>query len=174
MENDSSIRLRKAVADDIPTIVEMCADGRRYQRELGFFQWRDGYPSRSVIEHDVAAGKGYIVLLDGSVAGYCVIDTEGDAEYDKAASLWISSVPYAAVHRLVLASHARRRHLGRPVFAAIFDRISALGISCVKVDTGLDNVPMQKLLESLAFTRRGTRIFSWGPRIAYEKTLGTF
>lgn len=171
MKRGNAVALRRAGADDVAAALEICDDGRRYQRELGFFQWRDGYPSREVIEADIAAEKGYLILLDGCVAGYCVIDPEGDAEYDSIPSLWLSSRPYAAVHRLVLARRFRGQHLSRTVFEAIFERIAALGIYSVKVDTGLDNTPMQKLLESLAFTRPGTHTFSWGPRIAYEKSL---
>lgn len=163
------LQLRKATIDDLAEIVEICAGARQFQREQGFMQWADGYPSAAVIEADITASKGYMILLNNEVIGYCVIDTSGDAEYDRLHHIWQSHGRYAAVHRLALGKSARSKGLGSKIFEEIEKYVANQGINIFKVDTGVENVRMQRILERAGYRNCNTHTFIWGVRIAYEK-----
>lgn len=165
------IDLRVATLSEVDNIVRICAEARSFQRECGNVQWGDDYPSAEIITQDVNSRRGYVIEKDGIVVGYCVIDTDGDPEYDEASDLWDTRKPYAAVHRLALADTARGKGLSKLIFEQIEHLILSLGINVLKVDTGLRNEPLQRLMNSLAFSNRGEYTFSWGVRLAYEKVL---
>lgn len=171
MDQGCTIKLRKALREDILTILGICADARNFQRESGFPQWPDGYPSQEVIEKDIDLSTGFMILLNEKVIGYCVIDCNGDKEYESASDLWVLVGPYAAIHRLALSHDARGRHFGKLSLECIINFIANKHIYNVRVDTGVDNKPMNKLLTSLNFDCRGEYIFSWGKRIAYEMSI---
>ena len=166
------ITLRPANPSDIPAALNICSEARSFQRACGNIQWADGYPSEDVITRDVLARKGYIAELDGLPAGYCVIDTDGDVEYDRASRLWHTNEPYVAVHRLAIADFARGKRLSVNILVEVERIIRPLGFRVIKVDTGLKNTPMHRLLASLGFSERGSYTFPWGPRLAYEKIIG--
>lgn len=165
------IELRPATDADIDTALSICSDARAFQRSSGFVQWADGYPSRDVIARDVALARGYMIVVDGRTLGYCVIDPAGDPEYDRYPELWAITGPYAAVHRLAFRAEARGRGLAERVFAIIEDMLRRRGIWAIKVDTGLLNRRMHRLMDALAFTPRGPHTFSWGPRLTFEKPV---
>lgn len=165
------MKLRQATLADVDTATAICAEARAFQHACGNVQWADGYPSAEVIGRDIEAGKGYMAEIDGNAVGYCVIDTDGDAEYDRAPHLWVTTGPYVAVHRLALADSGRGKGLSKRIFAEVERIIAPLGFNVIKVDTGLNNAPMHRLMDALGFTCRGTYDFPWGPRLAYEKTL---
>lgn len=165
------IELHLATPDDIPVIMDICDDARRFQRKQGFNQWPDGYPSDAVITADIVASRGFMILLDGMKVGYCVIDFAGEQEYERLSDIWASTAPYAAVHRLALSANVRGRKLGLPLFEVIEQFVMANGVYVIKADTGLENIRMQRLLISAGYSDRGIHQFEWGLRIAYDKVL---
>lgn len=64
--------IRKAEYEDVPRIMEICADSRRIMRSDGnMTQWTGGYPSEDVISSDISRSVGYIIEDDG--IPYCTI-----------------------------------------------------------------------------------------------------
>ena len=165
------LQLQSAELTDVGMIKNICDDARRFQQSQGFEQWPVGYPSTDVIATDIASNKGYLILVDDDIVGYCVIDLNGDSEYNLKRDIWQSHEPYAAVHRLALSADARGKRLGLPILKIIEDCVANRGIRVIKVDTGLENIRMQRLLTSAGYSCRGQHHFSWGPRLAYEKVI---
>ncbi|MDE6669054.1 MAG: GNAT family N-acetyltransferase [Muribaculaceae bacterium] len=165
------LELHLATPDDIPFIMDICDDARRFQRVQGFNQWPDGYPSETVIAADITASRGFMILLDGMKVGYCVIDFAGENEYDRLSDIWNSAAPYAAVHRLALSAATRGKRLGLPLFKVIEQFVISNGVYLIKADTGLENIRMQRLFASAGYSNRGIQQFEWGLRIAYDKVL---
>ncbi len=162
------IDLHKATPSDIPAIMNICDDARQFQREIGFRQWADGYPSVEVISSDISAAKGFLITEEDAVVGYCVIDLNGDKEYDMRKDIWTDAEPYAAIHRLALSRNVRGKGYSKRVLERILKYIAGLGIRSVKIDTGVANTPMQRLLASTGFTCRGKYAFTWGERLAFD------
>lgn len=165
------IGLRRLTGSDYAAVRDFFRQGIRYQRSLGFTQWLDGYPNDDLLERDYETGRGFIIEIGGKPAGYVVIDTAGDAEYDRLSHIWRLSGPYAAVHRIVLGDSFRGKGYGSRLLEEIEIFLSDKGVAVIRFDTGVDNLPMQTLLKKSGYTDLGHHVFVWGPRFTYEKGL---
>lgn len=154
---------------DVPRVMEVLAEAKRYMEQTGNPQWRPGYPSVEAIERDMAAGAATTLLLDGAIGGYMALAKE-DAAYD-ASGLWEEGVPYRALHRLALGDRFRGRGLATDVMEAAARLARAEGAKEMRIDTGEGNRPMQRLLTRCGYTCLGHYDFPWGPRLAYVLKL---
>ena len=82
--------LESAKNSDIDVCWAILADGRRFQREQGFVQWTDDYPNRDTVENDILSQKGYVLKVDGAIAGYMCIDFSGEPAYESINGSWRS------------------------------------------------------------------------------------
>lgn len=162
--------LRKASFDDVSDVMRILTQARQAQRVAGFRQWDDGYPSPDVVKADISNGIGYILDDGGVAAGYVAI-ARHDEEYDRHPELWDITMDYAVFHRIAIADDYR----GQKLSATLFDLAEALafriGAKAIRIDTGLENAPMQHILAKRGYRNLGQCTFSWGERLAYEKPI---
>lgn len=162
--------LRKAEGGDVGAIMLVMAQARQAQRRAGFRQWEDNYPSVDIIEADIANGTGYVLDADGDVAGYVAI-AFNDSEYDRHGDLWDTEVNYAVLHRIAIGGKYRGKGMSRILFDLSKSFIESKGVRHVRIDTGVDNLPMQHILSARKYKCLGECDFVWGIRLAYEKIL---
>lgn len=181
--------MRYATTADIEQILAITDSARRFQRQCGFRQWEDGYPAYENIAADIAAQGAYIfenegtsakaadITIEGSniverenIVAYAYL-TEGDAEYNRLSRIWHYPGPYGVIHRLAIAPGFRGQGLAAQILAMSEAHLAAQGIRAMRIDTGQDNIVMQRILSRADYTCRGLHHFSWGPRLAYEKPL---
>lgn len=183
------MKMREAVTADIEQILAITDSARRFQRHCGFRQWEDGYPAYDNIAADIAAKGAYVFENDGiaakaanfTIKGSNIVEnenivayaylTEGDAEYDRLSRIWQFPGPYGVIHRLAIAPQFRGQGLAAQILAMSEAHLAAQGIRAMRIDTGQDNIVMQRILSRADYTCRGLCQFSWGPRLAYEKPL---
>lgn len=163
--------LRAATYSDFKTVKIFFDEGRAFQNSLGFIQWLEGYPTEDLFRADCDLNRGFVIENDGVPVGYVVIDLTGDPEYDRLARIWNYSGRYAVVHRMVLGDKMRGKGLSHELLNKIEDYVSAQHINIIRFDTGLKNLPMQRLLTSAGYINVGTHEFVWGPRFAYERKI---
>lgn len=183
------MKMRYATTADIEQILAITDSARRFQRQCGFRQWEDGYPAYENIAADIAAQGAYIfenegtsakaadITIEGSniverenIVAYAYL-TEGDAEYDRLSRIWHYPGPYGVIHRLAITPNFRGQGLAAQILAMSEAHLAAQGIRAMRIDTGQDNIVMQRILSRADYTCRGLHHFSWGPRLAYEKPL---
>ena len=183
------MKMRYATTADIEQILAITDSARRFQRQCGFRQWEDGYPAYDDIAADIAAQGAYIfenegtsakaadITIEGSniverenIVAYAYL-TEGDAEYDRLSRIWHYPGPYGVIHRLAIATNFRGQGLAAQILAMSEAHLAAQGTRAMRIDTGQDNIVMQRILSRADYTCRGLHHFSWGPRLAYEKPL---
>lgn len=181
--------MRYATTADIEQILAITDSARQFQRQCGFRQWEDGYPAYDDIAADIAAQGAYIfenegtsakaadITIEGSniverenIVAYAYL-TEGDAEYDRLSRIWHYPGPYGVIHRLAIAPGFRGQGLAAQILAMSEAHLAAQGIRAMRIDTGQDNIVMQRILSRAGYTCRGLHHFSWDPRLAYEKPL---
>lgn len=159
-----------------PKDLEICAglmrEGRAFQQEQGFVQWTPDYPNRDTVLEDIQSAKGYVLKVDGQIAGYLCVDFDGEPAYeDIRQGQWETGEPYAAVHRLALSGQFR----GRGLTTAIFEQVRALclarGVTGIRGDTDPQNLRMQHVLEKNGFRRRGVILFQGSEKLAYDLSL---
>lgn len=185
------MKMREAVTADIEQILAITDSARRFQRQCGFRQWEDGYPAYENITADIAAQGAYVFEYDSIVSeavnksaategvyypekhgiiAYAFL-TKGDVEYDRLSVIWHHPGSYGVIHRLAIAPNFRGQGLAAQILAMSEAHLTAQGIRAMRIDTGQDNIVMQRLLSRAGYTCRGLHQFVWGPRLAYEKAL---
>lgn len=157
--------------EDIPACMEILDDGRRFQREQGFVQWDDAHPSRAAVEGDVRGGDGYVLLVDGTLAGYLCLSFNGDPAYPAIRGQWREDGPYAVIHRMAIGRAHRGRGLTGEVFRLAGRLAKARGVDLLRIDTHEDNLRMRHVLEKNGFACRGTVIQNGSDRLAFDKKL---
>lgn len=165
------MKLRKATYADADACLAVLEYGRLSQRESGFVQWPDGYPSAENVTADIDNGLAYVLEdTDGTIAAYTAI-AFADSEYDRLSQLWTPVDGYAVFHRVAVGRKYRHTGTGRALFAAAEELAKMCGARAVRIDTGVPNLPMQRLLDACGYTRCCHAQFCWGERYAYQKLL---
>ncbi len=163
--------LEAARPNELDACWEIIREGRAFQNEQGFVQWTEDYPNRETLRQDIQEGKGFVLKVDGAIAGYMCVDFDGEPAYDAIEGRWGAEEPYAVVHRMAFASEFGGRGLTADTFALIERLCLSRGIRSLRADTDFPNLRMQHVLEKCGFVRRGVVIFQGSGKLAYDKTL---
>ena len=163
--------LESANNSDIDVCWDILADGRRFQREQGFVQWTDDYPNRDTVKDDILSQKGYVLKVDGAIAGYMCIDFSGEPAYESIDGSWRSEKNYAVIHRMAF----RKIFCGKGLSEASFSLAEKLcieqGVDYLRIDTAYPNKRMQHILEKNGFKYCGVIKYQGSERLAYDKFL---
>lgn len=125
-------------------------------------QWVGGYPSRSIIEADIAAGNHYSVFDGDNLIGIFTFIIGKDPSYDVIDGEWSDNDTYGTIHRIASADGAHG------IADAALDFCLSQGVN-IRIDTHCDNRPMLGWIESRGFRYCGTVIVHDGtPRRAYS------
>ncbi|MBQ8214396.1 MAG: GNAT family N-acetyltransferase [Clostridia bacterium] len=160
------MEIRKAEMGDLPIILEIYADARRYMRENGNpHQWGDGYPSEDLVRKDIAEGICHVCVDRSAPVGVFVFFEGEDPTYQKIYSgAWENDRPYGVIHRIAVAKHCKG--VASFCFAYAFEKCKN-----VKIDTHRDNIPMQRSLLKNGFVRCGIIYLENGDeRIAFQRS----
>lgn len=165
------MQLRKANTADIENVMQIFSQARKAQRAAGFTQWGDDYPSIEILKGDIDNNSGYVMEVNGRVSAYVAITTF-DEEYERFPQLWGSTGPYAVFHRIAIGDEYRGKGFSKLLFDLAENESRGLGAETIRIDTGLENRPMQHILSKRGYTNLGLCNFVWGMRLAFEKVLG--
>ena len=168
-----TIRLTKYA--DIDALLALFDEARTTIATLGIDQWQNGYPSRTVVEEDVARGRSFCVTDGERLVATFVVLEDGEPTYDRifdGAWLTGSGRDYLAIHRVAIAVAMRGRGIAPMMLSAVADRARALGRRSLRIDTHRGNVVMRRLLEKNGFVYCGIIYLENGDeRVAYEKII---
>ena len=116
-----------------------------------------------MIENDIRVGNSFVYEVDGRLQVVFALIWGEDPTYAHIDGAWLSSRPYATIHRM--ASRGELKGAASRCFQWAFDLCGTL-----RADTHEDNLPMRHTLEKNGFTHCGTILCDEGtPRRAYEK-----
>lgn len=164
MEKSFSIRL--STTGDIDRIMEIYESAKYFMRSTGNFkQWTGGYPDKETILKDIYRKCHYLAedeegnlfmafsFIVGEDPTYKVIEN-GE---------WLNDKPYGTIHRIA-SSGLQGGMLKECV------RYCADMIDNIRIDTHVDNGPMQSALHKLNFSLCGIIYLADGsPRLAFQK-----
>lgn len=168
--------VRAAVETDMDALVRIYDDGRRSIASLGIDQWQDGYPSRDVIEADVAQGALYVAEDKGRLAAAAVLLPPPDPDYAVIDGAWLTKTEnYAVVHRIASSADYLGKGASSALLCELMKLVKADGRESVRMDTHRGNTVMQGFLGRHGFERCGLITLSHGDgdrvRVAYEKVF---
>ena len=158
-------QIRIARPEDLPAIMTVIQAAKGIMRRSGNFnQWKDGYPSASVITDDIRRGVGCVVLDDDAISGYFAFIPSPEPTYAQIFDgQWLdASAPYHVIHRIASTPDSKG------VFTSLMDWcFSQEGNICI--DTHRDNHIMQHCITSYGFTYCGIIYLASGDeRLAYQ------
>ncbi len=170
--------IRKADYKDLDAVLEVIQDAKDLFKSKNSLQWQDknGYPNRKTMEKDVADGALYVSVTDGKVTAVCSLGRFGEPTYNSIyEGQWLNDHPYYVIHRLAV----KKEFYGRGLAKEILDHLEQIslseGISDLRCDTAIENVPMNDLLLNRGYRKCGVIYLTRSDvlekkRIAYHKT----
>ena len=170
------MEIRKSKLGDIPALTDLFGEARGTIALLGIDQWQDGYPTREIVEEDIALGRSYCIVIDGKICGTFVLVDDGEPTYDKIyEGHWQTgddSKDYVAIHRVAVSVKMRGKGISTALIDYAKTHALALGRSALRIDTHEGNVVMRRMLEKHGFKYCGVIYLENGdPRVAYEKVI---
>ena len=171
MQNGKEIILAPAQPQELETCYAVIDSGRKFQKEQGFIQWTDDYPSRELILDDIEKGKGYVLKSEGRIACYLCIDFDGEPAYLEIKGAWRREESYATVHRMAISEEFRGKGLAAQTFGLAGELCLQKGVRYMRADTDYPNKRMQHILEKNGFVLCGEIFYQGGGRLAYDKLL---
>ena len=163
--------LELAKTEELNRCYEIIDGGRAFQREQGFVQWTDDYPNLDTVRNDIEQKKGYVLKVDGEIAGYMCIDFDGEPAYEEIEGEWRTGEPYAVVHRMAFDRNFRNRGLADITFQLIEELCVGKDIRNIRVDTDFPNERMQHILKRNGFVNCGVIVFQGSGKLAFDKTF---
>ena len=157
------MQIQKATSNQIDEILKIYEGARSFMREQGNpTQWQGGYPYPDVVQSDIQKGQLYVICEENEIYGVFAFIKEDDPDYAKIDGAWLNSLPYGVIHRV--ASAGKRGGIVADCVEYCLTQINNL-----KIDTHEDNIPMQKSLERIGFSKCGkVYIARAGERIAFQ------
>lgn len=158
------MEIRTATIQDIDEIERIYAAARQTMRESGnASQWVNGYPQRTLIENDIAAGELFLIEERGHPCAVFMLSLEDDPTYREIDGVWLNDEPYGVIHRIGSDGTATG------ILGAALDFAFAR-IADVRIDTHRNNSIMRHLLQKAGFAECGTIFCHDGsPRIAFHR-----
>ena len=156
--------VRKATIKDLQEILDVYESARQYMKDTNNpDQWGDDFPPVELVEEDIKNETLYVTERDGEICGVMEFHIGKESYFEELGDIWLYNGDYATVHRI--ASNGKAK--------GIFSEFLEFGKNIckyIRIDTHLDNIIMQNLIEANGFKKR-TTFFSTPERgwIAYEK-----
>lgn len=162
------MEIRHTQPDELPVLLDIFAHARRFMAQTGNpHQWGDRFPTREMLEADIAAGRSFVCLDGGRIVATFCFSTAGEPTYRVIREgAWLDDAPYGVVHRIAAAEQGRGA-------AAYCLEWCLQQCGNIRIDTHRDNKPMQRLLQRLGYTYCGLIDLEngRGERLAYQKRL---
>ena len=170
------MQIRPSTYGELDRLMEIFDEARYTISLLGIDQWQDGYPSRKVIEEDIAKKQSFCIAMDGKVCGTLVMIPDGEVTYQKIyEGTWLTDTEacdYLTIHRVAIAVECRGRGIAKTMMEDATDYARRLGKRSLRIDTHKGNVVMRRMLEKNGFSYCGVIYLESGaPRVAYEKLI---
>ncbi len=164
------MKIRKSKLKDIDRIMEIYAFARDFMAKNGNpNQWGPtNWPPRELIQKDIETENSYVCInSNDKIIGTFFFIQGKDIEptYSEITEgSWLDDSPYGVIHRL--AGDGSEKGIGFFCINWTYNKCKH-----IRIDTHIDNIVMQKLVEKLGFIHCGTIYVEQDdyPRLACEK-----
>lgn len=166
------MQIRTAVPEDLPQILSLYENARSFMAACGnATQWKDGYPSKELLESDIRQRRLYLLADKERIAAVFMFFIGEEPTYRSIeGGQWLNSRPYGTIHRLASAGTVSRA--ADPVILWCREQCRSCSAD-LRGDTHEKNLPMQKVFARNGFCRCGIiHVQDGTPRIAYQLDCG--
>jgi len=157
-------------------ICRITAEAKAQLKSMRLDQWQKGYPSREIWENDIIHQRAWIAQENDCVLGVFAYQTDPDPSYFEIDGQWLTSTPYASMHRVCVSDSTKGKGVAGKLFEFGFGMARQEGFCSMRIDTHPNNLPMRRALSKAGFICCGKIILKEGCeagdlRIAFEKIL---
>ena len=165
--------LRKAVTEDLDSIVDMMKQVIPLMQAAGNPQWSREYPARADFQKDIQAETLYVWEQEGRILGVVCVNFEEPEGYKTVA--WSREQKATIVHRMAVAPEGRGRGIGTAMFLLAERIASENGTGYLRTDTYGTNQEMNGLMEKMGYRLMGQCTFPGrnGNFNCYEKAVSS-
>lgn len=171
------LEFRRALPGDLDAMLAIVHEARAFMKQQGLPQWQNGYPSPDVLREDIENGEAFLMTAQGQPVATAALLLREEPDYRVLTQgSWGSSGPYAALHRVALASNQRGSGLATQFLQRLEGVCLQAGLFAIRIDTHRDNRPMQRFLTKNGFVQRGAILLGLAfeqdkERIVFDKQL---
>lgn len=160
------MELRKIEIVDLEKANQIIIDAIERLKENKIDQWQNGYPNKTVIINDIKNNQAYGMYDGFELVAYAAVVKGVEPYYTQIKEgAWHTSEDYLTIHRMALSSTKVKQGMG----FVFLDLIEKEFNKNLRIDTGFDNVAMQKLLKKAEFVYCGIVEVEDGLRMAFDK-----
>ena len=183
VKDDSRLKLtlplsyRKAVIDDLPSVMAITQDARDVLKKRGIDQWQGIYPTQDDFIPNIENGECYIAFHGDEAVGFFCLVKGIDPYYGSITDgKWTEGLEYCSFHRLAVKAAYRGSGISEYIFKCADEVCRSYGLRCIRADTHKKNKAVQRLLKDSGYKYRGnvtvgTESGHDHARQAYEKIL---
>jgi ribosomal protein S18 acetylase RimI-like enzyme len=151
-------------------IIARCRDALAAE---GIAQWDDVYPTRAMVEEDVARGALSVLEDDRACLGCIVLDERQSDAYASVA--WTGGEPALVVHRLCIDPATQGRGLGHRLMAFAESEAARLGYASIRLDAYSGNPHSVRFYRARGYREAGMVAFARRPLLfhCFELPVGS-
>ena len=142
------MKVRKAVLNDLDSIMLIIEEAKRFLKEQGIDQWQNGSPNYELILGDIKKEQGYVLFEEKEIIAYMALCYGEDASYHTVYDgEWLyPNAIYGTIHRTAISSKFRGRGIAKLLFQAADDLCREKNLNSIRIDTHPDNELMKYLI----------------------------
>ncbi len=167
MKQQKSLSIRKTKTKDIDSVMNVYDKAKIFMaKNDNASQWAGGYPPRELILQDIEENSSFICQDEEGIVGVFYFSLKPEPTYEKINGRgWLNEEAYGVIHRIAI------ERPGRAVASFCYDWCLQ---QCdnLRIDTHVNNIPMQKSLAKNGFVACRTIRIGTGAddeRIAFQK-----
>ena len=156
--------------DNIKQVTEACA---KEMISNGIYQWNEHYPSKDILEKDIAKKELYVTEINDSIVGCIMFSKYKDDLYNQIDWLTPDS-ENLYVHRLAVHPNNQKKGLARLMMNYAEEQAVKMNCVSVRLDTFSKNPRNSKFYKARGYVQLGNVFFpkqSKFPFFCFEKVL---
>ena len=156
--------------DNIKQVTEACA---KEMISNGIYQWNEHYPSKDILEKDIAKKELYVTEINDSIVGCIMFSKYKDHLYNQID--WLTpDYENLYIHRLAVHPNNQKKGLARLMMNYAEEQAVKMNCISVKLDTFSKNPRNSKFYKARGYVQLGNVFFpkqSKFPFFCFEKVL---
>jgi len=165
------VNIRRANIEELGVIHTIIRDATLNMDQKGIPQWDEIYPNKEILTNDIKRKEMHVIVQEGRVAGFVVINEEQPPEY--AGIGWRHPGRALVVHRLTVDPIYQGRGLATCLMDFVEETAVIEGYNCIRLDAFTRNPVAFKLYEGRGYRNAGVVLFRKGEFYCYEKPMKT-
>lgn len=161
--------IRAASIGDLNSVLTLISDVIVHLRSQGIDQWDTLYPTREVVQDDIARGRLFIYPDDGSPVGIVSLDDQQPSEYRSVG--WTIPGRPLVVHRLAVHPANQGRGIACSLMRYAEETAAEEGFDAMRLDAFEENPAAVALYDRLGYRRAGFVSFRKGRFHCFEKQI---